>query len=69
MPLVYNKVVTIERHIIEQQESSDGATGDFSALLRDLTLAFKIINREVGQAGLVDALGATGTENVQGEIV
>ena len=69
MPLVHNKVVTIERHIIEQQERSDGATGDFSALLRDLTLAFKIINREVMQAGLVDALGATGVENVQGEIV
>ena len=69
MPLVHNKVVTIERHIIEQQERSDGATGDFSALLRDLTLAFKIINREVTQAGLVDALGATGVENVQGEIV
>ncbi len=69
MPLVSNKVVTIERHIIEQEEGSDGATGDFSALLRDLTLAFKIINREVTQAGLVDALGATGAQNVQGEIV
>jgi fructose-1,6-bisphosphatase I len=69
VPLVSNKVITIERHIIEQQERSHGATGDFSALLRDLTLAFKIINREVTQAGLVDALGATGTENIQGEIV
>jgi fructose-1,6-bisphosphatase I len=69
VPLVSNKVITIERHIIEQQERLHGATGDFSALLRDLTLAFKIINREVTQAGLVDALGATGTENIQGEIV
>ena len=69
MPLVRDKVITIERHIIEQQERSDGATGDFSALLRDLTLAFKIINREVMQAGLVDALGATGDQNVQGEMV
>jgi fructose-1,6-bisphosphatase I len=69
VPLVSNKVITIERHIIEQQERSSGATGDFSALLRDLTLAFKIINREVMQAGLVDALGATGTENIQGEVV
>ena len=69
MPLVSNKVITIERHIIEQQERSNGATGDFSSLLRDLTLAFKIINREVMQAGLVDALGATGTENIQGELV
>ncbi len=69
MPLVHDKVITIERHIIEQQERSDGATGDFSAVLRDLTLAFKIINREVMRAGLVDALGATGTRNIQGEMV
>lgn len=74
MPLVHDKVITIERHIIEQQaradaDRSDGATGDFSALLRDLTFAMKIINREVTQAGLVDVLGATSNVNVQGEIV
>lgn len=68
MPLVQNKVITIERHIIEQ-EKQHGGTGDFSALLRDLTLAFKIIYREVSRAGLVDVLGATERENVQGEVV
>jgi fructose-1,6-bisphosphatase I len=69
MPLVHDKVITIERHIIEQQAVLKDATGNFSALLRDLTLAIKIINREVTRAGLVDALGATGYENVQGELV
>lgn len=68
MPLVHNKVITIERHIIEQ-EKAHGGTGDFSSLLRDLTLALKIIYREVSRAGLVDVLGATDRENVQGEIV
>lgn len=68
MPLVQNKVITIERHIIEQ-EKKHGGTGDFSALLRDLTLAFKIIYREVSRAGLVDVLGATERENIQGEVV
>jgi fructose-1,6-bisphosphatase I len=68
VPLVQNKVITIERHIIEQ-EKKHGGTGDFSALLRDLTLAFKIIYREVSRAGLVDVLGATERENVQGEVV
>jgi fructose-1,6-bisphosphatase I len=38
-----SKVITIERHIIEQERVSKGATGDFSAMLRDLTLAIKII--------------------------
>ena len=68
MPPVHNKVITIERHIIEQ-EKAHGGTGDFSSLLRDLTLAFKIIYREVSRAGLVDVLGATERENVQGEVV
>jgi fructose-1,6-bisphosphatase I len=68
MPLVQNKVVTIERHIIEQERATHG-TGDFSGILRDLCLAFKIIYREVTRAGLVDILGATERENVQGEIV
>jgi fructose-1,6-bisphosphatase I len=68
MPLVHNKVVTIERHIIEQEHARHG-TGNFSGLLRDLTLAIKIIYREVTRAGLVDILGATDRENVQGEIV
>ncbi len=64
-----NKVITIERHIVEEERASNGATGDFSALLRDLTLAVKIIHREVIRAGLVDILGATQRENVQGEVV
>jgi fructose-1,6-bisphosphatase I len=64
-----NKVITIERHIIDEERASNGATGDFSALLRDLTLAIKIIHREVIRAGLVDILGATNQQNIQGEIV
>lgn len=68
MPLVQNKVVTIERHILEQEKKHEG-TGDFSGLLRDLALAIKIIHREVTRAGLVDILGATDRENVQGEVV
>jgi fructose-1,6-bisphosphatase I len=64
-----NKVITIERHIIEEERASRGATGDFSALLRDLTLAIKIINREVSRAGLVDILGSTEMTNIQGEVV
>ncbi len=68
MPLVHNKVVTIERHIIEQERATHG-TGDFSGILRDLSLAFKIIYREVTRAGLVDILGATERQNIQGEIV
>ncbi len=63
------KIVTIERHIIEGERAHPGATGDFSALLRDLTLAFKIIWREVSKAGLGNILGLAGRKNVHGEEV
>jgi fructose-1,6-bisphosphatase I len=61
--------MTIERHIIEQQKYFPSATGEFSALLYDIAFAAKIISRDVRKAGLVDILGYTGSENVQGEQV
>jgi fructose-1,6-bisphosphatase I len=64
-----NKVITIERFIIEEERAHPGASGNFSGLLRDLTLAFKIIWREVSKAGLVNILGMTGTENIHGDKV
>ncbi len=63
------KVITIERHIIEGERAHPGATGGFSAILRDFMLACKIIWREVSKAGLVDILGAAGKENVSGDQV
>ncbi len=64
-----NSVVTLERHIIEEERSHPEATGAFSNVLHSLTLAAKIISREVNKAGIVDILGGTGTTNVQGERV
>ncbi|KAA3619640.1 MAG: class 1 fructose-bisphosphatase [Calditrichaeota bacterium] len=62
-------VVTIERHILEMQKEYPSATGDFSALMYDIAFAAKIIGSSVRKAGLVDILGLTGSENVQGEKV
>ena len=64
-----SKVVTIDRHILDQEQLHPGATGRFSALLYDIALAAKIISREVNMAGLIDVLGRTGETNVQGEPV
>ena len=63
------KVVTISRHIMEQERQFPRATGEFSNLLSEITLAAKIIMREVTKAGLVNILGKTGNQNVQGEEV
>lgn len=60
-------IITIERHILEQQKNHPGATGVFTSLLYDMALAAKIIARETTRAGLVEILGATDEQNVYGE--
>lgn len=63
------KIVTVQRHIMEEQRLHPEASGDFTRLLWDLMLAFKLIAREVNKAGLVHhIMGMAGTENVHGEI-
>jgi fructose-1,6-bisphosphatase I len=62
-------VVTIERYIIEQERLYPEATGELSGILYDICLAAKMIANKVRRAGLVDILGATGYDNVQGEDV
>jgi len=65
-----SKLVTIDRHIIDQERLHPDASGRFSSLLYDIALAAKIISREVNMAGLIeDILGKTGGTNVQGEEV
>lgn len=62
-------LVTLNRHIIEEERRYPEASGSFSNMLQDITLAAKLINRAVNKAGLVDVLGETGAENVHGERV
>ncbi|MBM3324408.1 MAG: class 1 fructose-bisphosphatase [Calditrichaeota bacterium] len=62
-------IVTIERHIVEQERRYPGATGELSDLLYQIALVAKIISRSVRRAGLLNILGATGEINVQDEEV
>lgn len=64
-----DRIVTIERHVLNMQLQHREARGDLSKLLYDIALTGKLISREVNKAGLVDILGETGTVNVQGEQV
>jgi len=63
------RIITIERFIIEREHEIPGATGEFSKLLTDLALAAKIVWREVSKAGLVDIIGSTGKVNISGDLV
>lgn len=62
-------VVTIERHIIEEERRFPQATGALSNILYDVALAGKLISREVRRAGIADIIGETGDVNVHGDIV
>lgn len=61
--------ITLTRHIYERQREHPEATGELSGILGQITLAAKVVSREVNKAGLVELLGLTGEENVQGEKV
>ena len=62
-------IITIERHIIDEERRHPEARGAFSNILTDMALAAKVISRQVNMAGLIDILGKTGESNVQGEAV
>ena len=64
------RIITLDEFIFEKQKDFPYASGELSGLLRDIGVAAKIVNRDLGKAGLVDhVLGQTGTTNIQGEEV
>jgi fructose-1,6-bisphosphatase I len=63
------KFMTLERHIKEEERLHPSATGKFSSLLHSLSLAAKLIWREVSKAGLVNILGKTDRMNISGDVV
>ncbi|NIW79715.1 MAG: class 1 fructose-bisphosphatase, partial [Calditrichae bacterium] len=60
-------VMTLNRHIVQQERLYPHATGAFTSLLSDIALTAKVISHQVNKAGLEDILGRAGTENVFGE--
>jgi fructose-1,6-bisphosphatase I len=60
-------ILTVQQHLIREQERTPGSPGEFSWLMSGLTLATKMIAARVRRAGLTESLGAFGAVNVQGE--
>jgi fructose-1,6-bisphosphatase I len=63
----HSSIITIERHILEEQAFHPEATGTLTNILYDLALAGKVIASKTTRAGLVEILGRTEDVNVQGE--
>ena len=64
-----SKIVSVQRHIVESERLHPEATGDLTGLLWDLTIAIKMISREVNKAGLANILGAADATNASGDEV
>jgi fructose-1,6-bisphosphatase I len=62
-------IITIERHILNEQTFHPEATGTLTNILYDLALAGKVIASKTTRAGLAEILGRTEDINVQGETV
>jgi len=63
------KITTLDEFILHNENLHEDSTGKLSALLRDIGVAAKIVNREVNKAGLVNILGIDGSENSSGDMV
>lgn len=57
----------MDRFIKNNQDQFAYASGELSQLLRDIALASKVVNREVNKAGLIDIMGAVGSQNMAGD--
>ncbi len=60
-------LLTVQQHILREQERVPGTAGEFSWLMSGITLATKMIAAHVRRAGLTDLIGEQGRVNVQGE--
>lgn len=58
---------TLTNYIIETQRNLPEATGEFTGLLNDISVACKRISDLVNKGGLIGMLGSADSENVQGE--
>lgn len=61
------RAVTLNRHVLAEEQRHPEAAGHFSSLLVQLGFAAKILAREIGRAALVGKLGLVGEKNPTGD--
>ena len=63
------RIITLDEFILQSQKDFKHASGELTALLRDIGVATKIINNAVNKAGLINILGAALQSNSSGDEV
>ncbi len=61
------KGITVTEYMLTKQKETPEATGAFTGLLAELTVAAKIIAQKVNKANLTEDLGFAGTESTDEE--
>ncbi len=64
---IHKDIVTLQSHILAQQDKNPQSTGTLSWILSALSISAKVIADHVRRARLEDVLGHAGADNVQGE--
>lgn len=65
----FEEGTTLDRFIFETTNAMPQATGQFATLLRQISLASRLVSARVNRAGLSGIIGETGETNIQGEFV
>ena len=65
----FDEGITLDQFLMESGRSHAQRTGQFVTLLKQVTLAAKMVSSRVNRAGLAGMIGATGDTNIQGEFV
>lgn len=65
----FDEGISLDRFIAESENLHPEASGRFSILLHQISLASRLVSARVNRAGLAGMLGETGEVNVQGEFV
>ena len=63
------RILTLDEFILQRQKDFKHASGELTALLRDIGVATKIINNAINKAGLINILGAADQSNTSGDDV
>ena len=61
-------ITSLNDFIIKKQKDFLYARGELSSLLHHIGTAAKMVNAKIRKAGLVEILGKSGIENIQGEV-
>ncbi|HJN74316.1 MAG TPA: class 1 fructose-bisphosphatase [Myxococcota bacterium] len=69
MQIHFDEGITLDQFLMEAGHAHPRRTGQFVTLLKQVTLAAKMVSSRVNRAGLAGMIGTTGETNIQGEFV